>query len=164
MYKPYPTSGKQPQQQRERPQPPSTVLNAVKLMYAGAAVSTVYLIVSLATVGNLKGDIRNAQPKLTVSQVNSLATFLIASTIVLGLIGIALWLWMSWANKEGKNWARITSTVFFGLYTIETLSTFTQTKAILALIFPLIAWLIGLGAVILLWRAESTAYFKAPRF
>ena len=163
MYQPYPTSGKQPQQQ-ERPQPPSSVLNAVKLMYAGAAVSTVYLIVSLATIGNLKGDIRKAQPKLTVSQVNSLATFLIASTIVLGLVGIGLWLWMSWANREGKNWARITSTVFFVLYTIETLSTFAQTKAILALIFPLIAWLIGLGAVVLLWRPESTAYIKAPRF
>jgi hypothetical protein len=162
MFQRYPTSGKQPQQQ-ERPQPPSAVLNAVKLMYAGAAVSTVYLIVSLATVGNLKGDIRRAQPKLTTSQVNSLATFLIVSTIVLGLIGIGLWLWMSWANREGKNWARITSTVLFVLYTIETISTFAQTKAILALIFPLVAWLIGLGAVALLWRPESTAYFKTPR-
>lgn len=163
MYQPYPTSGKNPQRQ-DRPQPPSTVLNAVKLMYAGAAISAIYLIISLATIGDLKGDIRKAQPKLTVSQVNSLSTFLIASTIVLGLVGIGLWLWMSWANKEGKNWARIISTVFFVLYTIETLSTFAQTKAVIAVIFPLIAWLVGLGAVILLWRSESTAFFKAPRF
>jgi hypothetical protein len=27
----------------------------------------------------------------------------------------------------------------------------------------LLIWLIGLGAIVLLWRAESSAFFKAPR-
>ena len=163
MYQPYPSSGKQPPAE-QRPEPPRTVQNAVKFMYAGAAVSAIYLIASLATVGNLKGDIHSAQPKLTPSQVNSLSNFLLVSTIVLGLVGIGLWIWMSWANRQGKNWARITSTVLFGLYTIETFSTLSQTRAVLALAFAIVIWLIGLGAVILLWRPESTAFFKAPRY
>ena len=45
MYQPYPSSGKTVEP--ERPAAPPTVQNAVKLMYAGAAVSTVSLIVSL---------------------------------------------------------------------------------------------------------------------
>ena len=32
---------------------------------------------------------------------------------------IALWLWMARANGQGRNWARILSTVLFGLGTLE---------------------------------------------
>ncbi len=39
MYQPYPSSGKPVEP--ERPAAPPAVLNAVKLMYTGAAVSTV---------------------------------------------------------------------------------------------------------------------------
>ena len=38
--------------------------------------------------------------------------------VVVGLIGVGLWLWMAQKNKAGKNWARITSTVFFALDTL----------------------------------------------
>ena len=38
--------------------------------------------------------------------------------VVVGLIGIGLWLWMAQKNKAGKNWARITSTVFFAIDTL----------------------------------------------
>ena len=38
--------------------------------------------------------------------------------VVVGLIGIALWIWMAQMNKRGRNWARITSTVFFALDTL----------------------------------------------
>jgi hypothetical protein len=31
------------------------------------------------------------------------------------LIGVGLWIWMAQMNKAGKNWARITSTVFFAI-------------------------------------------------
>ena len=27
-------------------------------------------------------------------------------------------------------------------------------------VFAIVTWLVGLGAVIMLWRRESTAYFK----
>ena len=50
-----------------------------------------------------------------VRPVNVLLTL----EIVLGLVAAALWLWMARANGHGRNWARILSTVLFGLATLE---------------------------------------------
>jgi hypothetical protein len=158
MYQPYPSSSKPVEPQR--PEAPASVLNAVKLMYAGAALSTVSLIVALATIGGTKAEIRKARPSLTTAQVNQLNTFIITLAIVSGVLGIALWLWMAWANKQGKNWARIVSSILFGLATLDLFGVFSQPKTILSLAFPVLTWLIGLGAVLLLWRPESGQFFK----
>ena len=160
MYQPYPSSGKPVEP--ERPAAPPTVQNAVKLMYAGAAVSTVSLIVSLVDIGGTKSAIRKARPSLTVAQVNQLNTFIISLAIVSGLVGIALWLWMARANGQGRNWARILSTVLFGLATLDLFGVASQPKTLLGLVFPVLTWLLGLGAVVLLWRKQSTAFFQ-PR-
>jgi hypothetical protein len=83
--------------------------------------------------------------------------------IVFGLIGVGLWLWMAWANKAGKNWARITATVFFGLDTLSVLAGLRQAEPALSRVFSLLVWLAGLGAVVLLWQKVSSAYFAASR-
>ncbi|MBV9094784.1 MAG: hypothetical protein JO132_13065 [Streptosporangiaceae bacterium] len=160
MYQPYPSSGQPVQPQR--PEPPASVLNAVKLMYAGAAVSTVSLIISLTQISGTKAAIRKARPNLTLTQVNQLNTFIVALAVVSGVIGIGLWLWMAWANNQGKNWARILSTVLFGLATLDLFGVASQPKTAITLIFPVLIWLVGLGAVVLLWRPDSRAFFK-PR-
>ena len=161
MYQPYPSSGKPVEP--ERPPAPPSVLNAVKLMYVGAAVSTVSLIISLVSIGGTKDAIKKAKPSLTAAQVNQLNTFIIALAVVSGVIGVGLWLWMARANGQGKNWARILSTVLFGLATLDLFGVLSQPKTVLGLVFPVLTWLIGLGAVILLWRRESTEFFKPRR-
>jgi len=163
MVQPYPSSGK-PLTEAERTPAPPPVLNAVKLMYAGAAVSTVSLIISLVDISGTKAAIRKARPNLTATQVSQLNTFIIGLAIVSGLVGIALWLWMARANGQGKNWARIVSSVLFGLATLDLIGVFSQPKTILGLVFPVLTWLVGAGAIWLLWRPESTAYFKRPEF
>jgi hypothetical protein len=157
MVQPYPSSAKPVEP--ERPPAPPPVLNAVKLMYAGAAVSTVSLIVSLVDISGTKAAIRKARPSLTAAQVNQLNTFIISLAIISGVIGIGLWLWMARANGQGRNWARILSTVLFGLATLDLFGVISQPKTVLSLVFPLLTWLIGAGAVFLLWRGESTAFF-----
>jgi hypothetical protein len=161
MYQPYPSGGQSVEPQR--PPAPASVMNAVKLMYAGAAISTVSLIISLADIHGTKVAIEKARPSLTATQINQLNTFIISLAIVSGVLGIALWLWMAWANNQGKNWARILSTVLFGLATLDMIGVFSQPKTVYGLIFPVLTWLVGLGAVFLLWRPESTAFFKPPR-
>ena len=160
MYQPYPSSGK-PVEPVRPPAPPS-VLNAVKLMYVGAAVSTVSLVISLVSISGTKEAIRKARPSLTAAQVNQLNTFIIALAVVSGVIGVALWLWMARANSQGRNWARILSSVLFGLATLDMFGVLSQPKTVLGLVFPVLTWLVGLGAVILLWRRDSTEFFK-PR-
>jgi hypothetical protein len=162
MVQRYPSSGKPVE--LERPPAPPSVANAVKLMYVGAAVSTVSLIISLADISGTKTAIRKARPNLTATQVNQLNTFIISLAIVSGLIGIALWLWMARANNQGKNWARILSTVLFGLATLDLVGVVTEPKTLLGLLFPVLTWLVGLGAVWLLWRPDSSAFFKPQGF
>jgi hypothetical protein len=132
-------------------------------MYAGAAVSAVSLIITLLTVGSLKTAIHNANPSLTASKLHSAEVAAIVVAIVFGLIGIGLWLWMARANKAGKNWARITATVFFGLDTLSVLAGLRQAEPALSRAVSLLVWLAGLGAVVLLWQKISSAYFAASR-
>ncbi len=161
-YKSYPSTGK-PVEQERAPAPPS-VQNAVKLMYVGAAVSTVSLIVSLTGSGNLKSTIRSHYPHYTTSQVNHLYTQIIEAAIVSAVFGILLWLVMAWANGKGMSWARIASAVLFGFNTIGLVAFIRQPETVLSLIFELLLWLVGLGATILLWRPDSSAYFKPPSY
>ncbi len=162
MYQPYPSSGKPVEP--ERPAAPPAVLNAVKLMYAGAAVSTVSLVISLVNISGTKAAIRKARPTLTIAQVNQLNTFIITLAVVSGVIGVGLWLWMAKANGQGRNWARILSSVLFLLATLDLFGVFSQPKTLLGLVFPVLTWLVGAGAVFLLWRPESTAFFKPRDF
>jgi hypothetical protein len=72
---------------------------------------------------------------------------------------------MARANGRGRNWARILSTVLFGLATVDLPTVFGSpihfevgvTEP--GLVFVL-TWLVGLAAVWLLWRPASTAFFK----
>jgi hypothetical protein len=142
-------------------QPPATIVNAVKLMYLGAAVSIVSLIISLATAGGLKSAIRKAQPKLTPTQVNNTATAIITAAVIFGLLGAALWLWMAWANKRGRSWARIVSSVFFGIATLSAVTSITRPGDLLTRVITVVIWVIGVAAIVLLWRPESSAYYQA---
>lgn len=161
MYQPYPTGGAEPEP--VHPAAPPPVLNAVRLMYAGAAISAVSLIITLVTVGSLKTAIHNANPTLSASKLHSAEVAAVVVAIIFGLIGIGLWLWMARANKAGKNWARITATVFFALDTLSVLAGFRQAEPALSRVVSLLVWLAGLGAIVLLWQKISSAYFAASR-
>jgi len=83
MVQPYPSRGK-PLAEAPRPPAPPSVVNAVKLMYIGAAVSTVSLIVAFIDISGTKAAIKRARPDLTATQVNQLNTFIITLAIVSG--------------------------------------------------------------------------------
>jgi len=153
---------------------PGTVQRAVKLMLAGAAASTVYLVFGVIVTAGQRNSLinalitsNNAEPKskqLTLSQIHTLATFYIVETLIIGLIAIALWLWMARMNSGGRNWARITASVLFLLWTYYTYVSIGQTRGaaslIISTVIVLVIWLIGLASLFLLWRPPSTAFFK----
>jgi hypothetical protein len=180
MSQPYPSSG-QPAGPVQLPVP-VPVLAAVKLMYVGAGVSAVTLIISLALVPAVKAALRKTASGLTVAQVGDV-NMLIMLAMVFGLAVVALWLWMALANGQGRNWARILSTVLFGLATLELItvrprypggylahfavgghvysvihSVFGAT--VLGLLVPVLLWLTGVAVVWLLWRPACGAFFK----
>jgi hypothetical protein len=158
MVQPYPSAGRMPEPAQSEP-PPSVVM-AVRLMYAGAVVSALSLIVGLVTIGSLRNSLHKAQPSLTPTQLHDLQTVVVVGSIFIGLISIGLWLWMALMNKAGKSWARIVATVLFGLDTLFLLLGVARAGAAAGTLVSILTWLIGLGAVIYLWRKDASAYFN----
>ena len=63
----------------------------------------------------------------------------------------------------GKLPAHQRDVVLFALATLDLFGVVSQPKTALGLIFPVLTWLVGLGAVVLLWRRDSTEFFKPQR-
>jgi hypothetical protein len=140
---------------------PASVVMAVRLMYAGAVVSGLSLIVSLATIGSLRTSLRKSNPRLNASQLHTLQTGFVVALVVFGLIGIGLWVLMALMNRAGKSWARIVASVLFALNTLLLLLSFAQGGISAGSLVSILTWLIGAGAITYLWRKDSSAYFAA---
>jgi hypothetical protein len=159
-YQEYPEHLRQPR--RQPPPMPGSVASAVRAMYAGAGVSAISVIIGLAVSGSASSEIRRAHPNLTPSQVSAYAHLNLVSVIVVGLIGIGLWIWLARKCQQGMNWARVTGTVLFGIDTVLQVFGFTQPITFVARIPGLVIWLVGLAAVALLWRPDAASFFRGP--
>jgi hypothetical protein len=140
-----------------QPPAPAPVRTAARFMRGGAISSAALVIVALPFAGDLKGNVlghRLTPTPLTITLV-----------ILAGLALIGLWLWMARATSQGRNWARILSTVLFGLATLEFLSALEVIgkNGVAQAFFAGLTWLSGLGAVWLLWRPASSAFFKSAK-
>ena len=172
-YQPYPTGGGNQIPVADRGPQPQALINAVRLMWAGAALALIGAISTLAFSSKIKDAIRTGALKanatnaregkttLTAAQIHSLENITVVFLAVVLLIGVLLWVWMAWANNKGKNWARIVATVLFGLNTIQLLLSFG--RASISIIFLILGWLVGLGAMVMLWRKETTAYINGQQ-
>jgi len=169
MYQSYPGGAPSPEQYGQPAAPvPQSVTRAVQLMYAGAAASLIGIVVGLTTTGSLRSAIQKRSPTMTPAHVTDAVHLEVGFAIVGGLIAAALWIWMAQSNKAGKSWARILSTVLFGISTISALASLAGGALAgggASRIYGIVVWLIGLAATILLWQRASTDYFKsAPRY
>jgi len=160
MYQSYPQGGEMPPEPA-RPAPPRSVRTAVLLMYTGAALSAISLIVTVLSFHSIERVIRNASSTLTAHQVHNDAIVAVTIAVVESLIAIGLWLLMAWGNKNGQSWARITATVLFGLNTLFLLLSFIRATVSASLAFSLLVWVVGLFAIVMLWRRESSEYFAS---
>jgi hypothetical protein len=67
---------------------------------------------------------------------------------------------MAWANGKGRSWARVVSAVFFGINTLDLLISLFLVHAVATLIIGVAIWLVGLGAIALLFGKESSPFYK----
>jgi hypothetical protein len=179
MYQPYPGGDQPPQQSGQFGQPgapvprsvPPSITRAVQVMYVGALASLVGIVIELLFRHSLRTYIadhaRSGGKRLTATQVADTYHAELVVLVVVGLIGVGLWLWMARMNKRGKNWARITSTVFFALDTLGAIGGLaggTFSGGSVNRFYGLVVWVIGGAAIILLWQRTSSEYFKGtPR-
>jgi hypothetical protein len=144
---------------------PATMRKAVRFMLAGAAVTAVFaLFVVIVTIVDKNSIDVNGRP-LSSSE---LATDIVA-TIVTYAVYILLWVLMARFNRAGQKWARIVASVLFAISTFQLYQTIDSLHGgqiitaadIIYIIITLALWIAGVGAVAMLWRPDSSAYFQA---
>jgi hypothetical protein len=152
----------------ERPEPPASLLRAVKVMYAGAILGPIHAVIYVVTAGATKHAIEAKHPYWSASLVSTTAHIAVIGGAVVTAMAALLYVWIARSCRSGKNWARITGTVLFAfvvLLTAYNLGPGVETTV--NLIFNCAGVLIGLVAVALLWQRRSSAYFtffKRPQF
>jgi hypothetical protein len=162
-YAPPPMSQQVPYgEPKPKPTPPSSILTAVKLMYAGAALSAISFLTSLLTRDSARDELAEANPGYTEEQLDTALAFGIALAVIVGLFSILLWVWMAESNRRGKSWARVVATVLGALNIVFTIiGLFIGQNSALVLTFSLVS--AGLAAAILyfLYRPDSNTYYEA---
>ena len=143
------------------PAPPDTVQRAARYMLVGAFVTAIWQIYWIVVTAAHKASLTNANGKPVT---NSQMAAIILSTIVFTILISALWVLVARVNQAGKRWARIAATVLFALWSYSTYRSIPLVTRggywIVNIIIMLAIWLIGLAVIYLLWRPDSTAFFK----
>jgi hypothetical protein len=139
---------------------PQTILNAVRLMWVGAAISAIGIIIAFTQTGELRDQIRDQDSSLTADEVDTAVAVGLTFIGVVGVISIGLWLWMAAMNGQGKSWARTVATVFGCLNVVFTaLGFFGDQLTPLNVVFSVIGIVLAVAILVLLYRPESSAYY-----
>lgn len=142
---------------------PTAMRRAVFLMYVGAAVEVVNGIVDGLTTHNVTFyTYSSTSPNTAIVHYASSLT----AGIIMGIVLACLWLWMAWKTGAGRNWARVLSSVLFGIMCLHLIGGITSFAgsghailAFIAFVAVLAEWGVGLAALIYLWQRESSEFF-----
>ncbi|AKU17626.1 hypothetical protein [Luteipulveratus mongoliensis] len=151
-------------------QPPADVVKpksidlAVKLMYAGAGLAVINIILAFFMKGTIKDKVREQLEKdnKSLDDLDTIVNSAIIVSVVVGLIAVALWIFMARSNDAGKSWARIVATVLGGLSILSFLGSLTQdTTTGVTLAFSIISLILAAAILFFLWKKESSQYYAA---
>jgi hypothetical protein len=140
--------------------PPSTVVNAFKLILVQAALSLVNVVVTLLTVDSIKEQVRASSPTLDQAMIDAAAGVAVALAVVFGIIGIGVWILLAFKVRAGKNWARIVTFVFAGLGLLSGMVSFAQPGSAFSHVLLLLAVAIDIALIVLLTRGPSAEFFR----
>lgn len=145
---------------------PGPVRKAVRFMLAGGATTAIIgVFLLIATIVDKNALTDSSGKRLSDSEFTSG----IVGTAITYLILVVIWVLMARLNRDGRNWARILASVFcaistYDAYTLVNSLTGGETITVVGvvyIVFTLVIWVIGVIAIAMLWRSESSAYFRA---
>jgi hypothetical protein len=161
MFRSFTASGKNLPAKSADPAPPDTMQRAARLMLVGAVATAIWQIYWLVVTVAHKASLTNTNGKPVT---NSQVVASVLGTIVLTILISAIWVLVARLNQAGKSWARVAATVLFGLWTYSTYRSIPLVSRggywIVNIIIMLAILLIGLAVIYLLWRPDSTAFYK----
>jgi hypothetical protein len=142
-----------------KPPIPKSVKLAVNLMFAGLALELVNIVIGLTQIDTVNKHLESLG--YGQATIDSDKGVFVASAVVRGLIGSALWLWMALATRGGHNYARIVSTVFFGIGVLGSITNLASGWIpVIDKVSSVATLIVGLLAVIFVWNSESGPYFR----
>lgn len=136
---------------------PSQVRRAVQAMYVGAVLGTIGIAASafMTKATSLPRVVPGTNPNTTAYAAGAAVGGLLFAALV-----AAMWIWMAWAIKRGRNWARILSCVLFGFGVLRMLLGFISSAASVGTICWTLSVIAGLATIIMLFQPASNAYFS----
>jgi hypothetical protein len=138
---------------------PRPVLNAVRLMCAGALLTLAVWVTVLVTLGSLRSAVVQ---DFTAAQWHTMVLTQIVPLEAGAPIGAGVWLWLAWANGRGYDWARPAFMALFGLLTIGLLLGLGEGTLLYApadLVATAVLWLVGLAAMALIFSKTASPYY-----
>ena len=147
------------------PTPPDTIQRAVLLMRVGALLSLLGLVATFLFQGQVRDEVerslRDSGAAVTQDTVDAAVLLGTVIGVLLGLVGVGLWLWMAWANGRGRSWARVVASVLYGLYVVSFLFSLAQPQPILSRALGVASLVLGGVIIYLLWQRSSSDYYRA---
>lgn len=145
---------------------PGPVRRAVRLMLSGGALTAlVGVFLVIATIADKNALTDSSGKRLTSGELTGSVVY----TLVIYVLQVLVWVLMARMNRAGRGWARWVATALAVLSTIDAWSIVNglrggETLTVLEIIFIVVTlalWIIGAMAAILLWRSESSEYFRS---
>lgn len=154
---------------RVAPTRPSTVDRAVTIWFVIMGVGLIGDVISIFTAKAVALATAEKLSGTTISpdQVGSPSY----SSAIFGLIGVALYLWLTLSMRNGRNWARITLTVFAVLGLIAVLIELAALGilfsigfgGVLEAVLNIVQGVLIILALVFMYRRESSEFFRASR-
>ena len=145
---------------------PGPVRKAVRFMLGGGALTAVTgIFLLIATIADKNALTNSSGKKLSSGEFTSN----LVGTVITYLILVVIWVLMARMNRSGYNWARILASVFCAISTYDAYSLVNSLKGgttitvagIVYIVLTLALWVVGVIAIALIWRSESSAYYRA---
>jgi hypothetical protein len=159
---PPPPPGGQPVA-REPRSAPSTVQNAVRLMFVLAALGLIGLIVVFADQDALRKAIADKNPGYDTHQLDTAVHTGVAIGAVIGIVLIVLYVLLALQVRKGKNWARIVTWVLAGLGVLGAITNLAQPQAAITKAIAGVELVLYAVLIVLLAMGPSNEYFRKPK-
>ena len=144
-------------------QVPPPIRTATTLMYLGALAGLIGLFAGIPASETIRENVRRSAP----DNAEQVATFAVAgfwiTVAVIGLVTTALWVFTARHTRRGQRWARTMASVLFGVYTAFVVAASAgvanMQRGGLSMWISLATWLIGLAAMVLLYRRDTRDFW-----
>lgn len=146
------------------PEPPSTIRQAVAVMWFGAAVSVLSGVLGFFMQDEIREEV-DRQLERQGSNASGLdpdmfVTIGLVAGVISAVLGAALWIVHAVATRKGQQWARITGTVLCAISVLFFLIGLVQPAPALSRGMGVLQQLAALSAAVLIWLRPSTAFVE----